>query len=164
MQTPRCETPEKLEIFEVKGGEELEATLGFVGEKGWTELHAAAERNEIEKIEHQLDLGVGVDTEDDRGMTPLLAAVHAVSSDAAEMLLGRGANPDKRCNNGQASLDIACMWSMLKITRSLCSHGADVNVQDEDGWTPLHIAVRSDEENKLEVVKSYSITGRILKC
>jgi len=73
------------------------------------------------------------------------ALVHEVARQdlpAVQRLLDAGANPNLP---GQAwSSAIACAGEndeTGEIVRALVASGADVNIQDECGWTPLHHAV-----------------------
>lgn len=60
----------------------------------------------------------------------------------AELLKSGYKKIDDKNNYGQTSLHIACMKGFEEITRLLLQVPANVEVRDEDGLTPLHLASR----------------------
>ena len=100
------------------------------------------------------------------GCTPLHAAVLAGHREVVEFLISHGANVNAKNKDGWTPLDIAklyfqdnliplleshggvCNICLLEAVekgdihkiKTLLSHGADVNVRNNFGWTPLHIA------------------------
>ncbi|CAG5125828.1 unnamed protein product [Candidula unifasciata] len=53
-------------------------------------------------------------------------------------------------NDGQSPLHMACSWGLEMVVQCLMEHGADVNTQDAEGKTPVHIAI----ENQFPVIIS----------
>src|ERR1041384_929525 len=79
---------------------------------GWMPLHEAARSRDAELVAVLLDKGSEVDALSDRGGTALHVAVRA------------GEEPG----------------GAMKTVALLVRHGCNVNAQDENKWTPLHIA------------------------
>ncbi len=59
-------------------------------------------------------------------------------------LLERGADPDTEAPFG-AVLFLALLRGHTLVARLLVEAGADVNVTDNDGWTPLHWAAKAGD-------------------
>ena len=51
---------------------------------------------------------------------------------------------------GYVALHGACDYGHLECAKALLGAGADINKQDNDGWTPLMLAARN---GKIEVVR-----------
>eukprot|EP00729_Bicosta_minor_P014008 gene14008-29513_t len=78
-----------------------------------------------------------VDTEN----TSLLEACFRRHYDDALMFLDTGADPNETNEDGLCALYIAAQRNCLEIVKTLISHGADVNLQEEGiGATPLYVA------------------------
>lgn len=53
---------------------------------------------------------------------------------------------DEEAFDGQTPLHIACAWNMQKVVETLLEHHADINAQDSEQRTPLHIAIVNQHE------------------
>ncbi|MCJ1387554.1 hypothetical protein MMC18_000397 [Xylographa bjoerkii] len=69
-----------------------------------------------------------------------------------EFLLAAGADPNARSSdeNGSGPLQLAVRVGSTSVVRVLLSNGADVNQQNDDGWTALHEAAK---EGHVELVR-----------
>ena len=79
-----------------------------------------------------------LDTSGGYYVTPLIAALAGRHFLTATFLQGKGAHVHARGNNGITPLDSAAFRGDLEMVRVLLDYKADVNVRDDDGWTPLH--------------------------
>lgn len=52
---------------------------------------------------------------------------------------------------GQTALHIATACCTSDAVQKLIEAGADINAQDDDGWTPLHVAVGTAAHNVFRV-------------
>ena len=52
---------------------------------------------------------------------------------------------------GQTALHIATACCTIDAVRQLLDAGSDINAQDSDGWTPLHVAVGAAAHNVFRV-------------
>ena len=77
--------------------------------------------------------------------TPIIEATISGDVQAARRILADGAIPDLAELNSVLFIAVEHMYP--EIVRLLLSHGADVNVKDEFGTTPLHLALDSEVEH-----------------
>lgn len=52
---------------------------------------------------------------------------------------------DEEAFDGQTPLHMACNWGMEEVVRTLLEHHADINAQDSELKTPIHIAIINQE-------------------
>lgn len=110
-------------------------------------LMAAAERGNLEKIREVLDRGADVNFfPKSRGMTALALAIANQQFAAARLLIER--NADK---NLSEPLALSCYFENLDLIVALLRAGADPNLANKSGVTPLMIAAR---EASTEVVQA----------
>jgi ankyrin repeat protein len=77
------------------------------------------------------------------------------------LLIAHGADPNSRTVNGSTALHQASKFGRIEIVRLLIEHGANVEVKNDEGETPLDILVLSGEhvassENREEIIKLLS--------
>uniref|UniRef100_A0A1B6JHW6 Uncharacterized protein n=1 Tax=Homalodisca liturata TaxID=320908 RepID=A0A1B6JHW6_9HEMI len=107
--------------------------------KGRSLLHNAAIYSSIEELELLLNSGFDVNSKDVKGCTPLHFAVFVNFELGVDFLLNRGANVNSKCF-GEAPLHIAAWKQRRSIFEKLIERGADVNCQNKNGLSVLHIA------------------------
>ncbi|XP_065839304.1 ankyrin-3-like isoform X1 [Oscarella lobularis] len=145
---------------------------------GRTSLHWAATYNEREVAEVLIERGANVEAKDKRGRTPFLRAVLYGHNEFANFLLSKGCNRHAIDHKGHGALALACIekhyetaeWLLSKfndqdinsvlhlaaqsdddrIVSLLISNGADIEVQDEWGCTPLVTAIEFGSDNVID--------------
>ncbi|HCO96842.1 MAG TPA: hypothetical protein DIU00_23365 [Phycisphaerales bacterium] len=150
-----------------------EASQGYV-----KMLHQYVRDYDIEKIKALLAQDEGINDKDWLGYTPLQWAVYFGYPDVVELLLSQGADPNIQSDTGRYALDIARAMVYADIEALLYKHGAkdpqislcevllfgdlekakvliksagaDVNIKNDTGQTPLDIAL--NQGNK-EIIK-----------
>jgi ankyrin repeat protein len=109
---------------------------------GNTPLHVASARGRLIVARMLLDGGAKIDALDRNDKTPLYVALMNGRIQLAKLLVQRGAKLDadamlhEVARNGVADRD---------VIRFLVANGGNVNSRDENGDTPLHLAVRQGE-------------------
>lgn len=146
---------------------------------GWSCLHYAAIRGDVETIDEILQSGAPGDQRNSLGRTPLMEAARDGELAAVNRLILRGADVNATDEAGFTALHLAAqaqnaavvrrllranaavnalnqwhqtpLWLVswqpevdtTQIAHSLVSNGANVNLADENGNTPLHMAARA---------------------
>jgi ankyrin repeat protein len=116
---------------------------------GQTALHVAAgqRQNGVDTVRALCDSGADANIQDCLGETALHGAVRPhvnplECSQIVQTLLRAGAAPNAQGHGGQTPLHVATEMESFASARVLLDHGAKVDVEDGDGDTALHIAVR----------------------
>lgn len=78
-----------------------------VNRPGWTPLHYAASGSGVDVVRWLLDRGAAIDALSPNRSTPLMMAARYGASDAADLLLARGANPRLRNERELSAADFA---------------------------------------------------------
>jgi ankyrin repeat protein len=127
--------------------------------KGRTALSFAAERGHFSIVQRLLAIDrIAADEPDDRRMTPLIYAARKGYSDIVKLLLDTGkVQVNARCKVGRSSLAWAARHGKLDTVKTFLDHEyfVDINSKDDDGQTPLMLAVtgRLKKLPGLEAVK-----------
>lgn len=87
----------------------------------------------------------------------LCGAAHGGYIDLVEFLLDKGANAKAKSKDGCSALQVAALQGGPEVVQLLLKAGADPNVPDPRGKTPLHAALQGDVE--LETVQSLVKAG-----
>lgn len=142
-----------------------------------TLLHMAIDlpSADIALVRLLLDKGAPLNAACFRGTTPLHRAVQHGYVDSVELLIERGADihaPDIRNSNALIHAAAGTPWNpdgtyvvqcnrgttdnMLHIARLLLEKGADVDMQDIDGRTPMHHAVLAGAEAMVRLLLEFT--------
>jgi ankyrin repeat protein len=136
--------PEVCRIL-IEAGAELNCTVG----RGSTPLHLAASAGHIEAC-HVLILActaTEVDTQDDFQNTALHRAAKKGHIDVCCMLIDDGgAEIEARAHQDFVPLHCAVLNGHTELCRVLVKYGANVNAEDDNGTTPLHITAMGIED------------------
>ncbi len=106
-----------------------------------------------ELIDALIARGANIDARDGNGGTPLMEAALAGSVRASEILMNKGANINARTGSGESAL---LYTANPAVASFLLERGADPNVTDDEGRTPLMNVVK---RGWLEVVRPALIEG-----
>ncbi|GKS79063.1 MULTISPECIES: ankyrin repeat domain-containing protein [unclassified Wolbachia] len=143
-----------------------------------TPLHFAAQGGNLDIAQFLLDKGADIEVENTYNEKPLHLAVDANRLNVVNLLLDRGANLKATEMYGRTSLDLAIQKGYedivevlkqkqldldkellistekgdLEKVRDGIRQGANVNVQDGQGWTPVFLAIQNNNFNIVELL------------
>jgi ankyrin repeat protein len=92
-------------------------------------------------VELLLDHGANIDAPDQQGNTPIHESLMSGRTQIAQLLIKRGARFDA---NEMLHAVVANQVADRDVIELLVKKGADFNHRDENGDTPLHVAVKGD--------------------
>ncbi len=138
------------------------AELDLGDEPADTALHAAARFGNVEMLAFLLQEGQQIERRNRYGYTPLLLAVRAGEAEAVAFLAERGAAVNVFSirphggRPGKPALHEAVWDNNAEIVRVLLAHGADVNIEDNFGTTPLY---RAQRWKRIEIARMLEAAG-----
>ena len=115
---------------------------------GTTALHIACGNGSLESAQTLLQFKANPNIQNTNGVTPLMMAMVNKYHNIVELLVKTGANVELKTNgDGNTALISAVHFGNPVITATLLKAKANVNVQDDHGWTALFIAsFKGDKE------------------
>jgi ankyrin repeat protein len=99
--------------------------------------------------------GADPDERDEKGNTPLHAAILLGNEEAAGLFIAHGADVNARNESRIAALHYAANGGQMGIVTELLAKGADVNARDNHGDTPLHNAALRGYREVVEVLVAH---------
>lgn len=117
-------------------------------ESGWTPLHFAVTRQNMEEIvEYLITNGADVNAKSFDGSTALHLRLYA------KRLIAAGADVNAKDNHGNTPLHYAYIHHIKDAAEPLINAGADVNAKNKDNSTPLHLACNSYSNDAYRLVQ-----------
>ena len=113
-----------------------------------TPLMKAVENGDKDVVTFLIDHGANVTIKDKCGYTALHRACiiyHDCSPEVLSCLIENGADVNLSTDNNRTPLMTACEYGHVNTVTFLIEHGANVNLQDRDGLTAVHYAVRGSQ-------------------
>lgn len=126
------------------------------GAYGFTPLHGVAGEDQFEMAEYLIACGADVRARNDGGVTPLHLAAYP---ETVRILVKHGADLEAREDGGGTPLHLASENpESLDVMRELLALGADANAMDHSGGTALATAIARDEQEKVDLLRSFGAT------
>ncbi|KAF4020082.1 hypothetical protein G4228_012202 [Cervus hanglu yarkandensis] len=131
---------------------------------GWTSLMYAASVSNVELVRVLLDRGANASFDKDK-QTVLITACSARGSEekilkCVELLLSRNADPNVACRRRMTPIMYAARDGRPQVAALLVARGADVNAQDENGYTEREITLRHLLTMRKDELAKNGITSR----
>lgn len=132
---------------------------------GWTPLHFASAYGKFDVVKFFLDSNINIRAKDRYGDTPLhLAAQNNDKSEIVESFLDSDANNiNDRTNNGWTPLHVAVQGNKPSTVKLLLGRGADIEVKDTYGQTPLDLATQRLHRYSQDF-RTRTIRQRVVYC
>jgi ankyrin repeat protein len=134
-----------IEILDVILASAGEFDINIRDEEGMTLLHYAITENTVEMVRYLLKKGADPTIRNNEGNNSFhLAVLFLTDTDVLDLMLGNEnkIEIDERNKKGKTALHMAVMDSNTAAAKFLLSNGANPNVADEHGVTPLHVAAK----------------------
>ncbi|KAJ6141617.1 hypothetical protein N7470_010007 [Penicillium chermesinum] len=109
---------------------------------GYTPLLLAVKNHNHSMIKLLLSKGADCNAQCASGGTPLSHALIANDADTAILLMERGAHFHTRYSHGDSLLHVLVRQSSSDAVKLLIDYGADIEVENDDGETPLDLALK----------------------
>jgi ankyrin repeat protein len=117
------------------------ADVNLADKNGQTRLMLAARDGDLPAVQALLSNGTDVNVADEDGWTALMSAAENGHLTTVRALLGvSGINIDAQKSDGVTALYLAAANGKDDIVKALINKGADVNITDNYGRTPMMIA------------------------
>ncbi|MBC8128290.1 MAG: ankyrin repeat domain-containing protein [Gloeobacteraceae cyanobacterium ES-bin-144] len=116
----------------------------------------ATRNNEVSALKKFVASGFDVLTKNETGDSALHTAASHGAKDAANFLLSKGIPVDVRGAAGRTPLMSAVDTNQTAMVRWLIRQEADVHAKDNEGFSPLMLAVREGNAGPVEELATYS--------
>ncbi|WP_133128698.1 ankyrin repeat domain-containing protein [Legionella nagasakiensis] len=126
--------------------------INQMGHNGFTALHCAVTHGHRELVEYVVAQdGVDINRPDAKGRSALHFAVRAGDLELVQYLLAHGADVNHSDNDGITALHLAAQLGNNDIVQTLITQeGIAIDaIENEFGYTPLHIAAEENHEDVL---------------
>lgn len=141
--------------------------------EGNTPLHVAVEapKNEIATVQCLLEHGADANAVNVIGATPLhYVCMRKINyRGVANILLENAAQINRQTVHGKSPLHFACEKDLAELVEVLCLFGADTNLADVDGNTPVHLTLKESgrdtvKRDVLEHLMTYNACCSYSNC
>lgn len=117
-------------------------------------LHQAAQYGTVEIVTILLNWGIGIDSQNKSGLTPIQIAIKHGKYDIFTLLLSKGANVNTDGYLGKTALHAAAKTEDSRFLTDILLKVKEVSINavDYQGQTPLHIAAHYNEYDNMKIL------------
>lgn len=115
-------------------------------------LFAAAEANDLLRIEQLIGAGANAGAVDSLRRTPLFAAAFCNRFQAIDLLATKGGDVNSRDFSGMSPLHAAVVMGATDAVTALIAKRAILDIRDAAGRTPLHLAAATNQLALVELL------------
>ncbi|KAL6494770.1 hypothetical protein OROGR_031570 [Orobanche gracilis] len=105
----------------------------------WHPLHTLVASGEFYLMNSLLKHNLDINSPDKNGLTAIHKSILGRKQAIFNFLLRESANPFVRDNEGASLMHYAVFTASTQMIKILILYNVDINLQDSDGWTPLHL-------------------------
>ncbi|WP_264336995.1 ankyrin repeat domain-containing protein [Wolbachia endosymbiont (group B) of Chorthippus brunneus] len=131
-------------------------------ENGWTLLHLAAWKGQLDNARLLIEKGADINAENIFGRKPIHVAAESNNTNIIEFFLSKGMNVDDTDRYGRTPLYCASWNGHLGVVKYLVEKGADINAQDKGGETSLDAATDQKHEDVVGYLKQVQLDQELL--
>lgn len=130
-----------------------------------TVLHAAISNLQLPIVQKLIDSNVDINKTDNQGASPLYYSLGYVGQQDVNIiryLIEHNADVIQNMNDGDTPMHMIGYHHNLQAGKLLLQYGANINVKNHEGKTPLHAAINSQNyivEIKLNTVKYFLLNS-----
>lgn len=129
---------------------------------GYTPLHLACISNHVTIVKKLLQARANIDDTDQYGWTALHHACSGSGNiECIRELLTAGISTDIQNNSKQTALHIACNKQKEDYVKELLNFNCDpakANLQDHEGYTPLHVSVLRRDVSLVKLLLAHNVS------
>ncbi|MDH3638911.1 MAG: ankyrin repeat domain-containing protein [Gammaproteobacteria bacterium] len=119
------------------------AKIDATANNGWSALMIASAKGYTKMVDLLISRGADINSQDVYRWTPMMRAVYENRIEIVRLLLNQeNIDVDRAAEKEITALHLAASQGYSDIARLLVEHGAQVNVKDAAGRTPLEIATQ----------------------
>lgn len=130
-----------------------------------TLLHTAVKKQDITAIQELIHQGFKINSQDNKGLTPVHLAVELHLTESLKILLESDATAvNYRDGKGRTPLHVAVEYEWMKGVQLLLELKTDLKIVSKNGETVLHVAARKGNPQLLKILLDRFTTKVIFLC
>jgi ankyrin repeat protein len=119
-------------------------------------IHQACRHSQRDVVEVLLDRGIDVETVGRWNMRPLHSAACTMTGEPKALvrflLFDKKAKVNSKGMDGHTALHECALFNRYEMADLLLTHGADVNAKDDDGRTPMDLALLAGKSDRVPLI------------
>jgi ankyrin repeat protein len=135
----------------------------IAGKKRELDIFEAAALGKLERLKDCACDAAAINSRSNDGFTALHFACYFGQSEAARVLIEKGATVDAVAANPMKVMPLhsAASARNLEAARLLLQHGAPVNARQQGGWSPIHAAAQNGDRAMIELMLKHNADPKL---